>query len=259
MRGQPRLSSLALAAATILGAGHAMAAGIDCRAARSQGERTICADPVLRAADAKLSRDYAIVRRAAQPKALAASLVASQRAWLVMRDRDCAAADCLKARIDRRDAVLAALAARVSADNPSLLDLTAVWISGSYTAGEVTPAGRSPSAHLPQTGQVVTFEPHEICIAASCATIGLEPTTLAAVSQVLPTRLALPPESPAYTAFVGGKAAYTLVPAPDGDLIAVTDGCDAKGEACTVLNQRWRSARAHGIVHVQSALTPDKP
>lgn len=84
--------------------GLAQAAGIDCAKAKTAVEKTICADPKLREADAAVAEAFAEAL-AASPDA--AAVRADQRAWLSVRNA-CPDAVCLGQRLAERRAALAA-------------------------------------------------------------------------------------------------------------------------------------------------------
>lgn len=252
--------TIATLVALILAAIPAAAGGINCAAAKSPADRTICASPELRAADFSLATHYDIIRRALT-KPLAATLVAGQQAWLAARDRDCAASACLSARIDQRDAVLAALAARVSESNPSLPDLTAVWIEGSWRADVVMPPDIQPASDLPEPGSILTLASGRLCIGGDCTTFGLEPQKLedGPGRQTLPNMLKLSPAVSFYLVYLNGKAAYGLVPVAGGAWLAISPGCDRWGKACQFAHQTWQPIDPVGRLHRESAILPSLP
>jgi uncharacterized protein YecT (DUF1311 family) len=219
----------------------ASAAGADCRHSTSGAERIICATPALRAADTEMNALYATVR-AALRKPLDTALHDGQRIWLRARDHDCADAACLAARIADRRAILAALAARISEANPTLQDVTAVWLEGIWRIDPPTPASLQQAVSLPGAGETLSFRPGELCRAGSCGDFGLEPQTLAdgPGREGIPAQLGLSPATPFYLAYIDGKAAYGLVASPTGGIIALTQGCAPAGTSCTIVRQTWR-------------------
>ncbi len=85
----------------------AWAAGIDCAKAKTAVEKSICADPQLREADAAVAEAFAEAL-AASPDG--AAVRAGQRAWLEIRNA-CPDAACLGQRLAERRAALTAAAA----------------------------------------------------------------------------------------------------------------------------------------------------
>jgi uncharacterized protein YecT (DUF1311 family) len=84
----------------------ALAAGIDCTKATTPVEKTICADPGLRQADADVAGAFAAALAASPDPA---ALRADQRQWLATRNA-CPDAACLKACLAERSQRLATLA-----------------------------------------------------------------------------------------------------------------------------------------------------
>lgn len=102
-----RPAFVVLAVLVALGPGAVLAAGIDCAKASTPVEKTLCADPQLRKADAAVAEAFAdALRVAADP----AAVRAGQREWLASRNA-CADAPCLAAALDARRKALAAVAA----------------------------------------------------------------------------------------------------------------------------------------------------
>ena len=237
-----------------------MAAGIDCGAARTAADHVICSAPALRAADAQLARDYAAVRAGVGSKALAAALAEGQRAWLASRDHFCADAACLSARIAARDAVLAALAARASAiANGLLTDLDAAWLDGAWLVETTTPPALAVGADLETPGTRLVGRPGALCTGGdeeSCGDFALEPNTLDGMAHALPAALALPADTPAYQVLKGGKAAYAILLAPDGRLMAFTPACGPGGTACGEARQYWRPVSAASRLRRADARRP---
>ena len=230
------------------------AAGIDCKRAASKADVAICGSPALLTMDATLNQFFGVVR-AATHGPLQSALVAGQRRWLDARDRACADSECLATRMRDRIAVLGALASRVSDANPTLLDLTAVWLVGNWRTGSPTPVELQSASDLPSADAILTFDAWEICLAGKCASFGLEPQTLAKGPgrETWPKTLGVPPDTPFYLAYIDGKAAYGLVPAPDGTLLAVTPGCARAGNPCGIVRQVWRAEGPHAKLVRQSA------
>ena len=89
-----------------LASGPARAGGIDCAKAQTAVEKTICADPKLREADAAVAEAFGeAVAASSDP----AAVRAGQRAWLAIRNA-CPDAACLGQRLAERRAALTAAA-----------------------------------------------------------------------------------------------------------------------------------------------------
>lgn len=215
---------------------------LDCGKAALPTERTICGRADLRGLDAELNRLYGIVRHAVGPS-LRAPLLEGQRRWLAGRDRDCTAAACLTPLMQQRVAALGALAARVSDANPTLPDLDPVWLEGDWRTGGAAPAGMLPVSDLPSADTSLTFRSGALCVAKMCASFGLEPQKLAdgPGREELPKTLGVSSDTSFLLAYIGGKAAYGLVPMPDGTLLAITPGCAPTGSPCGTVRQIWRA------------------
>ena len=228
-----------LIASTSLGA-----AGLDCRQVAVTAEKAICASPNLRAIDSELNRLYGIVRNAAGT--LRPALVASQRAWVSARDHDCTDAACLAPRLRDRVALLGALSARVSDVNPTLPDLTAVWLSGTWRPETPEPPNLRGASDLPPADTSLLFHPGEMCVDGRCAPFGLEPQALTdgPGRDHLPAALGIASDTPFYLAYIDGKATYGLVPMPNGSLLAVSPGCAPAGSPCGTVRQVWRGDSA---------------
>lgn len=221
------------------------AAGIDCGHAASNADKAVCGSPALRSMDAELNRLYWIVREATAPTPRSA-LIAGERKWVSDRDHNCTDVACLTQRLRERVAVLGALAARVSDANPTLQDLTAVWLIGNWRIGPTVPADWQPASDLPAADGTLTFRSGEICEAGKCASFGLEPQKLAdgPGREGLAKALGVAADTPFYLAYINGKAAYGLVPTPSGKLLAVTPGCAPSGSPCGPIHQAWRAKGA---------------
>ncbi|WP_428562134.1 MAG: DUF1176 domain-containing protein [Solidesulfovibrio sp. DCME] len=98
----------------------AKAAGLDCAKAATAVEKTICADPALRAGDAAMAETFADLLGAV-PEADKPAVRAQQREWLASRNA-CSDATCLAARQAER---LAALQAAMAATRQRYLDARA--------------------------------------------------------------------------------------------------------------------------------------
>ena len=259
----PRAALAALIACLFTwAAGSARAEGTDCAKAATPTERTICANPEIRHLDAEMARDFSDVFAATQGTARRA-LLAQQRSWLKERDRSCrdGTPDCLGASYRTRLAALAALTARISAGNPTLLDVTSVALLGKWKIeGYLVPAapGREVSntdkpRYLPKPGSVVTGEPGELCSpAGDCQPFGLDRQTLGAAESggTWLAALHLPPSTPFYVVYLSGKSVYGLIPRPDGSLLAQFLLCDKTYTTCTAAFQVWTPASPDAAVRV---------
>jgi uncharacterized protein len=240
----------------------AHAEGTDCAKATTRTEHTICADLELRHLDAQMATDFSDVLAATQGTARR-DLLAQQRSWLKERDRGChdAAADCLMASYQKRLGALAALTARISAGNPTLMDVTSVALIGTWKIGgylvpgapgrEVNDADR-PS-YLPKPGTTVTGQPGRLCSQdGDCQPFGLDRQTLGAAESggTWLAALHLPPSTPFYVAYLSGKSVYGLIPRPDGSLLAQFLLCDKTYTTCVAAFQVWTSASPDAAVRV---------
>ena len=108
-----------LAALFVLSTAPAAAFGIpiDCSKASTSNERTICADPFLLQADARLDTLYDVSSRMVA-MGTRGDLIDSQRAWI--REREACGADknCIRAAYAKRSAVFEEILQRVEAHGP---------------------------------------------------------------------------------------------------------------------------------------------
>ena len=209
----------------------ASAAG--CQDAVSLIDRTVCNTPDLNKLDADLNRLYSDLRTrltAAQRSAL----LTQQRAWLVVRNRECAtaAAECLHAQYAVRVDQLEALHASYTAAEGKLDDLTPVMVTGSWNVNSIKdPAGAgNPAkmdvqssldlADLPAVGAVVKTQPGKICLPAqACGAMGWYRKRLAEVnsSNAIARYLKLDKTTEVLVGSSGAKESYyLLVPQRDG-------------------------------------------
>lgn len=254
-----------IGALLVWASGPARAEGTDCTKAATPTERTICANPELRHLDSEMAGDFSDVLAATQGAARRA-LLAQQRTWLKERDRSCrdGVADCLMASYRIRLAALAALTARISVGNPTLLDVTPVALLGTWKIdGYLVPGapGRQVSAadkphYLPELGTTVTGQPGELCPQdGDCQPFGLDRQTLGAAESggTWLAALHLPPSTPFYVAYLAGKSVYGLIPRPDNSLLAQFLLCDKTYTSCLAAFQIWTPASPDAAVRV---LTP---
>lgn len=240
----------------------AAAQGFNCAQASTAVERGICADPGLRKLDAAVSAMFADAMAATQGTTRQA-LRAQQRAWLQQRDKTCptGAAACLTPLYRDRSDALNALTARISHGNPTLDNATAVALLGRWSVdGYLVPGqpGRQVSAKekpsdLPDPGTTLTGHPGELCNQADeCLAFGLDRQAIADVTDgdQLAASLHLPPTTPFYVTYLGGKMEYGLIPQPDGSLLAQFNLCDATYTNCSVAFQRWKPASPDAAIRV---------
>lgn len=254
----PRLASVLLLFLLVPAAAWPQA--ITCPRARSTVERSICADPGLRRLDAAVAAEYGAVR-AATHGATRRALLAQQRAWLRTRDR-CPADDpgCLATRYAERRDALQALLARISRGNPDLPNVTAVALLGRWTVGgyRTMDGGPPPGlagkpASLPASGTTLIGRAGQLCDDKDqCLAFGLDPQPLAKATDGarIAAWLHLPATAPIYTAYVAGQSAFSLLPAPDGTLLAGFDACDPSLTRCQTVFQVWKPAGDGATIRV---------
>jgi len=240
----------------------AQAEGASCAKAGTPTERTICANPELRHLDSEMAGNFSDVLAATQGAARRA-LLAQQRSWLKERDRSChdGAADCLIASYRARLGALAALTARISAGNPTLLDVTSVALLGTWKIdGYLVPgvpdrhvSGTDRPGYLPKPGATITGQPGKLCSQdGDCQPFGLDRQTLGAAENggTWLAALRLPPSTPFYVVYLSGKSAYGLIPRPDGSLLAQFLLCDKTYTTCVAAFQVWTPASLDATVRV---------
>lgn len=259
----PRAALVALIAGVFIwAAGSALAEGTDCAKATTPTEHSICVNPELHRLDAEMAEHFSDVLAATQSAARRA-LLAQQRAWLKERDRSCrgATSDCLMASYRTRLAALAALTARISVGNPTLLDVTSVALLGTWKIdGYLVPGApdRQVSAadqprYLPKPGSKVTGEPGKLCSQdGDCQPFGLDRQALGAAESggKWLAALHLPPSTPFYVVYLAGKSVYGLIPRRDGSLLAQFPLCDKTYTTCIAAFQVWTPASPDAAVHV---------
>lgn len=80
-------SALRLSVLAALCALSAPAWAIDCSKAQTPSEKLICSSKSLQNADSKLNKAYAATLKAAPDEEIRSMLVASQKRWIIARDR----------------------------------------------------------------------------------------------------------------------------------------------------------------------------
>jgi uncharacterized protein len=250
-----KLLAFGLGAALLGGAPAARAAGIDCTKAHNATERTVCADAELRRLDGSIASDFDEALAAVEGR-LRQALVAQQRAWVQRRDQTCRSgdADCLQASYRARLAALDALTARISPGNPTLSDVTAVALLGTWKVDgylvpgtpdrQVSPAEKP--AYLPMPGSRITGQPGKLCSAdGECLPFGLDRQKLDDASA-----LRVAPDTPLYVAYLAGKSVYELIPRQNGSLLARFLLCDKSYATCAPAFQVWEPASPDAAVRV---------
>jgi uncharacterized protein YecT (DUF1311 family) len=259
----PRAARAVLIAGVVVwAAGSVRAEGTDCAKATTSTERTICANPELRHLDMEMAGDFGDVLAATQGAARRA-LLAQQRTWLKARDQSCrdGTPDCLTASYRTRLAAMAALTACISAGNPTLLDVVAVALLGTWKIdGYLVPGapGRVVSdadrpRYLPKPGTTVTGQPGQLCSQdGDCQPFGLDRQTLGAAAEggTWLAALHLPPSTPFYVSYLSGKSDYGLIPRQDGSLLAQFLLCDKTYTSCLAAFQVWTPASPDAAVRV---------
>ncbi len=250
-----KLLVLGLGVALLGGAPAALAAGIDCAKAHSATEHTICADAELQRLDGAVAADFDEALGATAGRVRQA-LQEQQKAWVHQRDQTCRGGDaeCLRTSYRGRLAALDALTARVSPGNPTLSDVTAVALLGTWKIGgylvpgaparQVLPSEKPD--YLPMPGSTITGQPGKLCSGdGECLPFGLDQQKLDSGSA-----LHVPPDTPLYVAYLSGKSVYGLIPRPDGSLLARFLLCDKSYTSCTPAFQVWERASPDAAVRV---------
>lgn len=138
----------------------------------------------------------------------------------------------------QRQDYVTALAARISNDNPTLLDAEATVLVGRWTVGPVdVPGGDAKGllldSDLPDPGTQITARVGELCF-PDCHAFGLEPHPLQGSNSdtAAAKALGLKAGAKAWLAYMDGRAAWLIVSTDNGPVI-VTNACAADGEHCT--------------------------
>ena len=240
---------LALAAWVAVRGGPARAAGIDCTLAATPVERAICADPGLRALDARLSESFLRRHSALQgPKANA--FVQDQRDWLAARGTRCptAAPHCLRQDLEARLAKLSSASQRRPAAKRKSARLAGVWkvqpIFDPLGAGQSAPASIDDELlgrDLPKPGDTVIAKQGEPCTGSFCRAFTWKPQSVASVAATdeIPPSLALQADTPAYVVLEGDKAMDVVVVGADHKLYFRLFLCDAHDEHCRTGFEVW--------------------
>lgn len=199
----------------------------------------------------EVDRLYSKLLEAATPAARR-ELTTAQRDW---RAGPACAGPCLSTRTEQQLKQLHALAARVSAANPSLPDASAAWLEGRWRVGAIVgPPGfvmprRVPE--LPRPGSEFSTRAGERCTGPqACGDFGLEPQLLGgdASRADLARLLGVPADSPLYVVYQDGSATYSLVPSPRGTLLAVAEACSPGGDPCGYVWQEWTGTAADAVL-----------
>jgi uncharacterized protein len=238
------------------------AQSFDCAKARTPTEQVICTDAQLGRLDSALAKSYGAVRKMLSPSLLG-GFVAAQRAWTRRRDRECTQEriDCLRRAYSGRLALMRALLARTSADNPVIDSATAAALVGKWKVDASLPAHppeslQPTSADLPEAGARITGRIGEICIAnpgeeEDCTAFGLAP--------IAPSRgVAGGPASDSGTpvhflTYFDGKADFELDVSSSHELVAVYQACNATATRCARREQLWHAASSDARLSVYSA------
>lgn len=183
---------------------------------------------------AAATSDEATVREALATPALRRDLAALERSWQTASRRCRRDQACLTKLRDGRLAFYKALAARVSSANPTLLDLSAVALTGGWTVGPYRSAdgGRmgAPVGDLPAAGTHLDFTPGRAC-AETCRDLGLEPSLAAAGSEDRAIAAAIG-TARYWTVHEDGRATYRLAER-DGAMFIIGTHCRAPAADCS--------------------------
>ncbi len=241
---------------------------MNCSRARRGVEQTICADPALKQADARLSAQYESIYD--QTEGLVRKrFAAQQRRWLESRDRLCAAASisCLSSSYTLRQEQLDALAARSSDIGPGVissinpLTFRGAWVSGSFVRYSGTLRLDEDSlnqegklARLPAPSQVITGYRGRLCYDKDCQVAGLARSPLTPVLQNLASvaGIKLKPSRAAYSVIFSKWIGFDLVIGVDGRILAKFNKClDRDPQECALLYQVWQpKSSGTGIVEM---------
>ena len=243
---------MALAAVIAVRGGPARAAGIDCTRAATPVERAICADPGLKALDARLAKSF-LRQRSARQGAERKTLLQDQRGWLAARDTRCptAAPDCLRQDFEARLAELVPDSQRLPAAQRRRARLTGVWkvqpIFDPMGAGQPAAASIGDELlmrDLPKPGDTVTAKDGEPCTGLNCRAFIWDPQPVAdvAATNEIPPSLTLQPHAPAYVVLEDDKAMDVVLIGADHRLYFPLFLCDAHDENCRTGFEVWAPA-----------------
>jgi uncharacterized protein len=226
----------------------------DCQKAGTAVEHAICGDAGLRRLDSGLSKNYRAAAKMMVPED-AKAFAATQRAWVTERDKQCATGDvaCLTGEYRERDALLLALLARTSDDNPVIDRADPAVITGTWVVADGPAGGEaSPVLHLPPPGARLVAKPGQLCVVAPedakvCNAFGLE------VEQKPPPAELTKPDQKVKAfmlSYFDGKADFELIAGSDRDVIAVFQACDDAGNNCRWVGQPWHAASDDAAVRI---------
>jgi uncharacterized protein len=252
-----RTASLLLLLVLAFGSASALSQSFDCRAATTTVEQAICADTRLKRLDSELANNYRAAAKQVVPEG-AKALLATQKAWISDRNRQCATGsnDCIAEKYRERNDVLMALLARTSDENPviDLADpavLLGIWtvVSDTASSSKLVPT----AAHLPPPGARIIAKPGELCVvepaeAKICSPFGLavEPRSTHAKRPAQE----IPKDSIVLLAYFGGRADFELAVGPNQELAAASRACEPAGSNCRWISQPWRAASPDAAVKI---------
>ncbi len=234
----------------------------DCQKAATAIERTICTDGTLKQLDSELARNYRAAVRRIVPEGSKA-LVATQRAWVSDRDRQCAsgASECLAEKYRERNDLLLALLACTSEENP-LIDaadpavLLGTWVVAPESGGPASSDNLTPIVeHLPPPGARLVAKVGEFCVveppeAKICSQFGLAVEQHPALAATAHSEERLPEGSTVLLAYFDGRAAFDLIVGPNEKVAAEFLECDAAGNNCRRVSQPWLPASPDATVKI---------
>src|ERR1700676_5266621 len=227
----------------------------DCRGATTTVERTICADPRLKRLDSELAKNYRAAMQQVVPGGSNA-LLATQRTWISDRNR-CASGsnECLTEKYQERNAVLAALLARTSEENPQIDLADPAVLVGTWTvASDAEWSNLVPiAAHLPPPGAQIVAKPGELCVVAPpeaklCSTFGLAVESDSRKGKRPAHEIAA--GSVALLAFFGGRGDFELVLGADQQVRAASRACEPAGKNCRSISIPWRPVSPDAAVKI---------
>jgi len=232
----------------------------DCRKAATTVERSVCADPHLKQLDTELADNYRAAKKQVVQEGEKA-LVATQRAWVADRNRQCAtgAEACITEKYQERNGLLVALLARTSDENPVIDAADPAVLLGSWTVSSeshdpATPSGLVPmAAHLPPPGARLIARPGELCIvdpppARICSPFGLAVQAQSPRSKHSDPTTAK--DSAVVLTYFGGRADFELVVGPNQELAASFRACEGAGKNCHWISQPWRAASPDATIKI---------